>query len=322
MQIINRYKRKYLSWYSLSNFAKHKHEKNLRRKLNAINKVFLIAASSIPEIKDTIQSFHLINLGAAHSSLPSFAKELINLGAKATLLDASDNFFDSNKNIKILNKIVADTKSNRSFYITNPPDSSSLLEPDFSKFSHYKFTAHIKLDKTVKDDVITFSDLNEEQMHQIPVNYLAMDIQGGELFALKGAPQSFFDELYLVVTETWFTEFYKDCPLFEDYITFFKSKGYSLLDISPIRDAHNINLYPYYDRERFSIGSQQLYTDMMLIKNQQTFSPDSLMKLFFGLLIDYRYSDLWDYYNRYGEILQPEIRNEIDSLFKKILKIF
>lgn len=322
MQIIKKYKRKYLSWYSLSQFSKQKHEKNLNRKLNIFNHNFLKEISAIPAIRETIESFHLINLGAAHSSLPSFAKELIEFGAKATLLDASDNFFDSNKNIKILNKIIADKKANRNFYITKPPDSSSLLEPDMNKFSKYKFTAYLKFDKTVNDEVITFSDLSEDQIHKIPVNYLAMDIQGGELLALKGAPPDFFDELHLIVAETWFTKFYKDCPLFEDYLTYFKSKGYSLMDLSPIRDSHNINIYPYYDRARFSIGSQQLYSDMLLIKNQNNFTSDSLMKLFFGLLIDYRYSDIWDYHTQYGDILLPQINDQINSLFKQVSKIF
>jgi hypothetical protein len=149
-----------------------------------------------------------------------------------------------------------------------------------------------------------------------------MDIQGGELLALSGTTSDFFDELYIIVTETWFKPFYDNQPLFDDYINFFKSKGFSLLDLSPIRNAHNINIYPFFDRTRFELGSQQLYSDMILIKNNCITDQHSLIKLILGLMIEYRYSDIWEYYHRNEDLLDKGLKIHFSNLFREINNLF
>ena len=74
------------------------------------------------------------------------------------------------------------------------------------------------------------------------IDVLKMDIQGGELDALKGAKQMLANgKVGLIYSETYFLEQYVNQPLFHEIATFLHQYGYYLQDVyNPIYGNGNI----------------------------------------------------------------------------------
>ena len=229
-----------------------------KQKLDKINLKFLNELAKTQEGLKEIKEFEMMFLGGAWSDISPFVKKLVHYGSKLTLLDACDEFkIQSQDNVQLINKVISNKKGKATFYETTPRDCSSLFEPNEEVFSNYKFLQHVKLNKKYEVNTETLKDLGK-----FKPNYLCIDLQGGELKALEGAGEDFFDNLYLITTECCFVPLYKQQPLFIDYLKFFDSKDYDLIDMGEIRKAHNINL-----NLDTNLGNDNLYTDLSFIKN-------------------------------------------------------
>lgn len=103
------------------------------------------------------------------------------------------------KGYRVINAAVSDKRGNATFYECNKTASSSLLKPNLNKERGVKVVREYEVPTIILDDVI-----NDE-------NFINMDIQGGELKALKGLKKKRkqIDYLYLEVHER---ETYKGVP--------------------------------------------------------------------------------------------------------------
>jgi len=283
---------------------------NEKKKLDKINSELIDDLMKIEEGKKSIKEFSIMILGGAWSELDPTIKKLTDCGSKLVILDACDNFktkkSKKSKNITIINKIISNKKGKATFYETSPPDSSSLFEPNEDLFQTYKTLKHVKLNKSYEVNTTTLKDLGNFKPH-----YLCMDLQGGEILALEGAGRDFYDNLYVITTESCFIPLYVRHPLFNDYLKFFHSKDYSLIDIGIIRKAHCIDLKLNND-----LGSDQLYTDLSFIK--EGLNANELTKIILSLLIEYCYSLCYRIYEKYKNNLGPEVRLCFIKLFKRL----
>ena len=165
--------------------------------------------------------------------------------------------------------------SARTFYECNFPMTSSLFEPNTALLE--KFQCLEELTRVVKTSTVQTSRLDD-----IPatagVDFLKLDVQGGELLVLQGAEARLKDAL-VIHTEIEFVPLYKGQPLFADIDTFLRARGFAFHTLStwgrtfkPLIPNNDPNL----------ALSQKLWGDAVYIKNFMTFetlSPEALLKI-------------------------------------------
>lgn len=319
---LNRIYSKYFTSYGISKIFSDKHKRALQKSLDQINLSFIDQITQYDNVKKSISDFHYINLGAAHASLPPVVKSLITNGAKALLIDASDNFFSVSDGIYIINKVIYSEKKKVQFYLINPDDCSSLYEPNFNVTGSYIFLSHIKPNKKIEVETTTLKEVLDNLPFSFKPAYLAMDLQGGELEALKGTPEHFFDNLKLIVSEVAFKPLYQEAPLFNDIYDFLREKKFEFIDISPIRASHNSFLFNQLDYKKFQLGSQQLYCDMIFTNQKVIQTNQEVFNLILCLLIEYRYSEIYEVVQNHKDLIDKELINSLESLFNKITQLF
>lgn len=113
------------------------------------------------------------------------------------------------------------------FYQNQAVDTSSLLAADLQSVPE-SYLKMLNTSKKITVDLVTIDQFCETQnINQIDL--LKLDIQGGELDALKGAERCLEQgKVSLVYTEVFFTPYYNKQPLFGDISNYLSSKGYIL----------------------------------------------------------------------------------------------
>jgi len=129
------------------------------------------------------------------------------------------NLFYQDSNINIFNYVISN-KDNEivDFIITNNGESSSILELDEHKIEHPWVieTERIKLKTTTID---TFFNIHKDIIDASLIEFINIDIQGAELFALEGMEKflkSDKNNVKVIYLEVNTKHLYKDCPLVHD----------------------------------------------------------------------------------------------------------
>ena len=128
------------------------------------------------------------------------------------------------KNIpNVYNAVISDKVEDILFKITNNGQSSSILALD--RHLHYHVETYVIEERPVKTTTLQnfFEDNLLDKTHY---NFWNLDIQGAELYALKGAGDIInnVDALYLEVNTE---HLYKDCPLIGEIDHFLNEKGFN-----------------------------------------------------------------------------------------------
>lgn len=164
----------------------------------------------------------IIDVGANKGTISKKYKEMFP-EARIISIEPIKDFCINIKNnfdwAEVYNFALSDNCSKKVFNINSSIDTSSLLETDLNSIPK----SYINLQNVVKKinvDTITLdklaSDLEIEK-----INILKLDIQGGELNALKGAKKLLKNnQIDLIYTESFFLPFYKDMGLFGDIASF------------------------------------------------------------------------------------------------------
>jgi len=136
--------------------------------------------------------------------------------------------FNSFSSIHCLPFAISNKESLVPFYTNFNPDTNSLLKPKKIGLNSDKQAANLG-----SIDIKTTSlDLYCEANNISEICILKLDIQGGELEALKGAIKLLTTKsIKLIYTETYFRGQYEDQPLFHDICKFLFQFGYFLQDI-------------------------------------------------------------------------------------------
>ena len=139
--------------------------------------------------------------------------------------------FKGNSLVKPIQFAVSDKAAHaRKFYVNQCSNTNSLLPTveDVTCWSNIQNVATIEVPVTTIDDFCKKEAINEIQI-------LKMDIQGGELLALKGATEKLHQEaISLIYTEVEFVPLYKKQALFYEIYNFLSDYGYTLFDIYDI----------------------------------------------------------------------------------------
>lgn len=107
------------------------------------------------------------------------------------------------RGLSVEHAAIGERRGSADFYLTSLTGSSSLLEPNLN----LTWRNDLKVDRIIKVPVTPLREIQSGQ------NFLNLDIQGGELAALKGAD---LGPLGYIYTEVHRVETYKNCPQVEE----------------------------------------------------------------------------------------------------------
>ncbi|HVM87590.1 MAG TPA: FkbM family methyltransferase [Puia sp.] len=135
--------------------------------------------------------------------------------------------FESIRNINCVQMAISSKKEAKDFFVNRSADTNSLYKSNSIGLSSDKLVENVS---TIQVNCISIDEFCEENNIQ-NIDILKMDIQGGELNALKGAVKLLKDQrIKLIYSEVFFVEQYIAQPLFEDISFFLRDFGYHLQD--------------------------------------------------------------------------------------------
>lgn len=170
--------------------------------------------------------------------------------------------------------IVGDGSS-RTFYQCNATMASSLFEPNTALLEKFQQLGDIT-------HVVRTEAVETRRLDDIPetagVDFLKLDVQGGELMVLQGAETRLKDVL-VIHTEVEFIPLYKGQPLFADIDIFVRSHGFAL---------HKLKLFGrtfkplIANNNPHAALSQNIWGDAIYVRDFMAFdrlSPEALLKI-------------------------------------------
>ncbi len=124
-------------------------------------------------------------------------------------------------------KAIGDKKGKNTLFVNKNVDTNSLLKPSRIGLSSDKQVANVS---TIEVDVWTIDEFCRTNDINF-IDILKLDIQGGELAALKGAETLLSNkQIKLIYSETYFKQQYDRQPLFHDIAKYLEQFGYETQD--------------------------------------------------------------------------------------------
>lgn len=157
--------------------------------------------------------------------------------------------------------------------ICQAPGMTSLLEPDFEILEHFHGFA----------DWATVMELQPISTHRLDdleevktIDYLKLDVQGGELAVISGGKQK-IEQALVIHTEVQFIPFYQEQPLFAELDQALRELGFYLHRFNPLISRV---FKPLLLNNNFYEGcSQVLWSDAIYVKRFTDFSQLSSEQL-------------------------------------------
>jgi FkbM family methyltransferase len=125
-----------------------------------------------------------------------------------------------------LNRALWSTRGKQILYVTAAPSASSLFRPrdqyQQQTYSPYKLVAQVPVDTILLDDLNLRS-----------VDFIQIDVQGGELEILRGG-ESTMRTVLIAIVEVSHVEVYEGQAMRQDVIAWFRSHEFSIRRIFPV----------------------------------------------------------------------------------------
>ena len=228
--------------------------KNIKENLGTNNK-------TIELFKSLPNGLTLLDIGAAGGIEPRWKKVCEYLNYIGVEPDSRSNKGlggkDKFKNTKILNTLAWSEEMEIEFNLCKKPMVSSTYKPNRELLDQFSNADRFDV---VKKEFLQAKPLFKEKACQ-KIDFIKLDIQGGELNALKGLEESLNDCLGMEI-EVEFSEIYKSQPLFGDVHSFLSSKGFYFFDF--------INLNRW-ERNSYNGFGRCIFGDGLWMKELKTF---------------------------------------------------
>ena len=205
------------------------------------------------------------------------------------------------KNYKIYPNALWNNNSKLKLHLTKKPECSSGYMPNYEFSNLFPFKERFLVDKTLEIDCLSLDALNINEL-----DFIKMDIQGGELKVLEGGEESLKKCLGLEI-EVEFLDIYKDQPLFGDVVKFLKDKEIEFMDFTSLHR---------WGRKQHDGFGQCVFGDALFLR-----SPEYILKNYQNNNeIKLKYLGICLIYNRFDLIDKLVDLSSID--FKNMLKPF
>ena len=139
----------------------------------------------------------------------------------------------------VYNAVISDKEEEVTFNITNNRASSSILEFDTHAIEHSDI---IFIEKRIMNTIPLIKFFKDNNLDYSLYNFWSIDIQGAELYALKGAGDILktVSVLYLEVNTK---HLYKNCPLLDEIDSFLSENNFVRVAINITRHYYGDALY-------------------------------------------------------------------------------
>jgi FkbM family methyltransferase len=145
-------------------------------------------------------------------------------------------------------------------HICQAPGMTSLLKPDMEILQHFHgFANWGTVLRTVPVQTKRLDDIPEANK----ADYLKLDLQGGELGVIRGAPR-LLEHVLIVHVEVQFVPFYKDQPLFAELDQALRLAGFYFHRFLEI--TSRVFMPMMFNNDRRAGFSQQLWSDAVYVK--------------------------------------------------------
>jgi len=147
------------------------------------------------------------------------------------------NIIQNDKQIFCIKNAISYENSSKVFYSNSQAATNSLFPRPKNKRRYYPKSA--TPEGTIEVETITLDNFSQANNIQ-NIDILKMDIQGGELNALKGAIDLLSSgKILIIYTEIMFVPHYEGGTLFYDLSTFLSQYGYTIYNMYNISSAKN-----------------------------------------------------------------------------------
>lgn len=170
---------------------------------------------------------------------------------------------------------VADGKTHE-FRVCQAPGMSSLLEPNQDLLQYFHgFPEWGKVVSRQQIDTVRLDDVKEIEN----LDYLKIDIQGGELCAFENATER-LAECVVIHTEVEFLPMYVDQPLFSEVEMFLRGQGFLFHRFKPLKSR--VIQPMLMDNNIYREFVQAFWADAVFVRDftrLTNLAPDKLIKL-------------------------------------------
>ncbi|MEG4442521.1 FkbM family methyltransferase [Microcoleus sp. AT9_B5] len=126
---------------------------------------------------------------------------------------------------------LSKTEGKATLYVTKYPGCSSLYPPNESYMQRFNgYIDLIQLARTIEIETTTLDSFcHSENIKEI--DFIHLDVQGGELSVLEGASEILKQSILAVYSEVEFTDIYVNQPLFGDLDVYLRNQSFTLFDL-------------------------------------------------------------------------------------------
>ena len=254
-------------------------------------------------------SLTLLDIGSAGDIEPRWlpiAEELNYIGVEP---DERSSYLLSNshncKNYRIINAVIWSEKTEVSFNLCRKPQVSSVFKPNTEFLEKFPEAKRFEIVNTNSLESTTL----DSELGDTKVDFVKLDIQGGELFALMGMQNHLSSCLGLEI-EVEFSSIYKKQPLFGEVYNYLNHFGFEFIDFTNLcrweRNAHN------------SYG-QCIFGDGLWMRSPEDVAKNYSNKFLEYILICSLYGR-YDLVSKIIEIIKPKLSNNYKNTLDNLIK--
>ena len=225
------------------------------------NKVLLNLINSLPD-KNLIT---LMDVGAADGLSNTWKQISTNIHYIAFEPDErsdTDNNIHNFGKIEIFRKAVWNSNDPIHFNLTKKEQNSSCYKPNYNFLQNFPNVQRFEIVEILDVIPIKISDLKLNN-----IDFIKLDIQGGELNVLKGTGNILFNTIGLEI-EVEFLELYKNQPIFGDLINYLKDYNFEFFDFTTLTKWERDNI-------QSELG-QCIFADALFLKTPEDIVKNSI----------------------------------------------
>ena len=250
----------------------------------------------------------IVDLGATGGIEPRWRKvtPFLNFfGFEPDSRSVDVNLSSSFGSYKLIPSLISNKSEKNWLHISREEGKSSLYEPEMNFLARFPNSKRFETVEVIELDTSTIDNLIHEE-----IDFIKLDIQGGELNALKGS-ERILTSVIGIETEIEFISLYKNQPLFGELNAYLQSQGFEFFDFTNLRR---------WERQHLSEYGQCVFGDGLYLK-----SPEGILEKDFSELKVRKYIAILYLYNRFDLIelvlkLNPKLRNTIPRFMKLLSK--
>jgi FkbM family methyltransferase len=169
----------------------------------------------------------------------------------------------------------------QNLYLTDFEACSSLYPPNFQLIDRFKDYALFNKVKSVFEIETSTLDIVAKAENFKEIDFLEVDVQGGDLHVLEGALQTINRSVLGIMVEVEFNPLYKGQPLFSDVDLFLKKQGFDLFGLQPIYVQRKISpVHSSAHPGQLLWGNAFYFRDLISKGTETEFnSPEKILKL-------------------------------------------